>query len=156
MVLFGCPFTKDPDDPRAGTGGPPHGTIADEHLESARISNEMGTLSMVNKNRPNTGGSQFVINLADNDYLDWFRPGPSAQPVFGRIIRGLDVIDALSRVDRSRKPPAHTRPGPVSPDRRSAVAGRRGYSRCAHRLPVTATDTRDGGGHARTLLAISR
>lgn len=98
MVLFGCPFTRDPHDPRAGSGGPPHGTIPDEFLESARFSNDVGTLSMANKNRPNTGGSQFFINTANNDYLDWFKPGPSGHPVFGRVSRGMAVVDAIGRV----------------------------------------------------------
>ncbi|MHC5021683.1 MAG: peptidylprolyl isomerase, partial [Planctomycetota bacterium] len=48
MLQFGCPHSKDPNSPRAGTGGPPHGTIQDEHLENAKFSNEPGTLSMAN------------------------------------------------------------------------------------------------------------
>ncbi|MFZ5482017.1 MAG: peptidylprolyl isomerase [Myxococcota bacterium] len=92
MVLFGCPFTRDPADPRAGRGGPPEGNIPDEFLDSARLSNEAGTLSMANANRPDTGGSQFFVNLADNPFLDWFRPGPSAHPVFGRVTAGMDVV----------------------------------------------------------------
>ena len=31
MAQFGCPHSKDPNSPRAGTGGPPHGNIRDEH-----------------------------------------------------------------------------------------------------------------------------
>ena len=76
MIQFGCPFSSDPESARAGTGGPPHGTIADEHLENAKISNEPGTLSMANTGRPNSGGSQFFLNTANNAYLDWFSPGP--------------------------------------------------------------------------------
>lgn len=98
MVLFGCPFTRDPDDARAGSGGPPHGTIPDEFLDSARFSNEAGTLAMANKNRPNTGGSQFFINTANNEYLDWFRPGPSGHPVFGKVTRGFELVEAISRL----------------------------------------------------------
>ena len=46
MIQFGCPNSKDPDSPMAGRGGPPHGTIQDEFLDDAKLSNEPGTLSM--------------------------------------------------------------------------------------------------------------
>ena len=92
MCQFGCPHSKDPNSPRAGTGGPPHGTIQDEHPADAKLSNEPGTLSMANTGRPNSGGSQFFINTAHNSYLDWFTPGQSKHPVFGRVIEGMDVV----------------------------------------------------------------
>ena len=95
MIQFGCPHSKDPESPRAGTGGPPHGTIADEHLETAKFSNEPGTLSMANTGRPNSGGSQFFINTVHNHYLDWFSPGPSKHPVFGRVTAGMDVVKRI-------------------------------------------------------------
>ena len=44
MIQFGCPYSKDPNSPRAGTGGPPTGDIKDEF--TAKISNEPMTLSM--------------------------------------------------------------------------------------------------------------
>jgi cyclophilin family peptidyl-prolyl cis-trans isomerase len=92
MIQFGCPYAKDPNSSRAGTGGPPHGTIQDEFLDSAKLSNEPGTLSMANTGRPNSGGSQFFINTVHNSYLDWFSPGPSKHPVFGKITSGMDVV----------------------------------------------------------------
>lgn len=95
MIQFGCPHSKDPNSARAGTGGPPHGNIKDEHPADAKLSNEPGTLSMANTGRPNSGGSQFFINTVHNDRLDWFTPGPSRHPVFGRITEGLDVIKAI-------------------------------------------------------------
>lgn len=95
MAQFGCPHSSDPTDPRCGTGGPPHGTIADEHPENAKFSNEPGTLSMANTGQPNSGGSQFFINTAHNHFLDWFSPGPSKHPVFGRVIEGMDVLQKI-------------------------------------------------------------
>ena len=95
MIQFGCPHSKDPNSPRAGTGGPPHGTIKDEHPANAKLSNEPGTLSMANTGAPNSGGSQFFINTVHNDYLDWFTPGQSKHPVFGKIIDGLDVVKSI-------------------------------------------------------------
>jgi cyclophilin family peptidyl-prolyl cis-trans isomerase len=95
MCQFGCPFSRDPESPRAGTGGPPHGRIQDEHPEDAKFSNEPGTLSMANTGQPNTGGSQFFINTVHNAYLDWFTPGPSKHPVFGKVVDGMDVIKTI-------------------------------------------------------------
>lgn len=105
MIQFGCPHSRDPESSRAGTGGPPHGTIADEHPENAKFSNEPGTLAMANTGRPNSGGSQFFINTVHNPYLDWFSPGPSKHPVFGRVTDGMDVVEAIGTTatdDRDR------------------------------------------------------
>jgi len=95
MIQFGCPHSRDPKSPRAGTGESPHGNIQDEHPADAKLSNEPGTLSMANTGRPNSGGSQFFINTVHNAYLDWFSPGPSKHPVFGKVIDGMDVIKAI-------------------------------------------------------------
>jgi len=95
MIQFGCPYSKDPDSPRAGTGGPPGGCIADEHPADAKLSNEPGTLSMANTGRPNSGGSQFFINTVHNTYLDWFTPGQSKHPVFGKVVEGMDVVNKI-------------------------------------------------------------
>ncbi len=95
MIQFGCPNSSDPNSPRAGTGNAPHGTIEDEHPDDAKLSNEPGTLSMANTGRPNSGSSQFFINVAHNKYLDWFSPGASKHPVFGKVVDGMDVIKKI-------------------------------------------------------------
>ena len=95
MVQFGCPYSRDPRDPRAGTGDPPSGPIKDEFPSNAKLSNEPGTLSMANTGRPNSGGSQFFINTVHNHYLDWFTPGPSKHPVFGKVIGDMDVVQKI-------------------------------------------------------------
>jgi cyclophilin family peptidyl-prolyl cis-trans isomerase len=99
MIQFGCPHSKDPQSPRAGTGGPPHGTIADEFPPNQKLSNEPLTLAMANTGRPNSGGSQFFINTVHNTYLDWFTPGPSKHPVFGRVIDGKDVVTKIEKTE---------------------------------------------------------
>jgi cyclophilin family peptidyl-prolyl cis-trans isomerase len=95
MIQFGCPHSRDPKSPRAGTGGPPHGTIKDEFPPNAKLSNEVGTLAMANTGQPNTGGSQFFINCTHNAYLDWFTPGASRHPVFGKVSKGLEVVKKI-------------------------------------------------------------
>ena len=94
MLQFGCPHSKDPNSPRAGTGDGPKGTIPDEHPANAKLSNEPGTLSMANAG-PNSGSSQFFINTVHNKYLDYFSPGPSKHPVFGKVIHGQDVVQKI-------------------------------------------------------------
>jgi peptidylprolyl isomerase len=75
-------------DPQGtGFGGPGY-TIKDELPPGNR--NSRGTISMANAG-PNTGGSQFFINVVDNLRLD------RKHPVFGRVLEGLDVVDKISR-----------------------------------------------------------
>jgi cyclophilin family peptidyl-prolyl cis-trans isomerase len=95
MIQFGCPHSKDPQSPRAGTGNGPDGTIKDEHPANAKISNEPGTLSMANTGQPNSGSCQFFINTVHNSYLDWFTPGASKHPVFGKVVSGMDVVKKI-------------------------------------------------------------
>ena len=69
------------DPTGTGMGGPGY-TIDDEFVKGH--SNVRGTISMANTGRPHTGGSQFFINTADNNYLDWDDSRtPSKHPVFG-------------------------------------------------------------------------
>merc|ERR1712224_1196384 len=113
MDQFGCPNAKDPNSRRAGTGGPPDGTfknlatgamesrsnggnIKDENI--SKDSNTPGTLSMANTGQPNSGGSQFFLNVANNSNLDWFSPGQSKHPVFGKIIEGYETVVKISKV----------------------------------------------------------
>ncbi len=108
MIQFGCPHSRDPNSSRAGTGDSPNGTIKDEHPADAKISNEPGTLAMANTGRPNSGSCQFFINTVHNSYLDFFTPGPSKHPVFGKVISGMDVVQKIektpTRDDRPNTP----------------------------------------------------
>jgi cyclophilin family peptidyl-prolyl cis-trans isomerase len=106
MVQFGCPHSKDPKSSRAGTGDGPDGPLRDEHPADAKLSNEPGTLAMANTGEPNSGSCQFFINTAHNPYLDFFTPGPSKHPVFGRVVEGLDVLKKIekTRTDGSDRP----------------------------------------------------
>jgi cyclophilin family peptidyl-prolyl cis-trans isomerase len=50
---------------------------------------------MANTGAPNSGSCQFFINTIHNARLDWFTPGPSKHPVFGKVIEGMDVLKAI-------------------------------------------------------------
>ncbi len=107
MIQGGDPLTRDDANmARWGTGGPGY-AIEDEFVPG--LSNVRGTLSMANSG-PNTGGSQFFINTVDNVNLDFDKqPLTSRHPVFGRVISGMDVVDAISKV------PTGARDVPVEP-----------------------------------------
>jgi peptidylprolyl isomerase len=84
-------FMAQTGDPTGtGTGGPGY-KIKDEF--TAESGNIRGTLSMANSG-PNTGGSQFFINVVDNSYLD------GRHAVFGKVITGMEVVDAITEVER--------------------------------------------------------
>merc|ERR1712232_1413144 len=74
------------------------GNIEDENI--SKDSNAPGTLAMANTGMPNTGGSQFFVNVANNNFLDWFGPGQSKHPVFGKLCdqASFDVAVAISKV----------------------------------------------------------
>ncbi len=98
MIQGGDPNTKTDDVMSYGTGDPGY-AIPDEHVAGEGLSNMRGTISMANSG-PNTGGSQFFINLAENIYLDFDKePLSSKHPVFGRVIEGMDIVDAIAKVD---------------------------------------------------------
>jgi Peptidyl-prolyl cis-trans isomerase (rotamase) - cyclophilin family len=67
--------------------------IANESNNGLR--NLRGTLSMARTNDPNSATSQFFINLKDNAQLD-YRPMQSGYAVFGKLVEGLEVIDAMA------------------------------------------------------------
>ena len=86
------------DPTGTGMGGPGY-TIKDEFTHADGNKNNRGTISMANAG-PNTGGSQFFINLVDNNFLD------TRHSVFGKVTKGMDVVDKMAKVetDRNDKP----------------------------------------------------
>ena len=98
MIQAGDPNTKGTNVASYGTGGPGY-TIQDEFVEGPLLSNVRGTIAMANTGQPNSGGSQFFINTKDNTGLDFNKePLTSRHPVFGRVIKGMDVVDQISAV----------------------------------------------------------
>ena len=86
MIQGGAPLTKDDTmTARWGTGDPGY-KFADEIR--ANNHNIIGTISMANAG-PNTNGSQFFINTADNNFLD------GKHTTFGRVTAGMDVVQAI-------------------------------------------------------------
>jgi cyclophilin family peptidyl-prolyl cis-trans isomerase len=86
MIQGGDPLTKDDTQMSMwGTGGPGY-KFADEIR--ANNHNVIGTISMANSG-PNTNGSQFFINTANNNFLD------GKHTTFGRVVIGMEVVSAI-------------------------------------------------------------
>jgi len=83
------------DPTGTGMGGPGY-EIKDEFTQSSLDENNRGTISMANAG-PNTGGSQFFINLVDNNSLD------GKHPVFGKVVEGMDVIDKIAKLPTNQQ-----------------------------------------------------
>jgi len=91
MIQGGDPLSKDPNHPRAGTGGPGY-TIK---CETARNTHRhvAGTLSMAHAGK-DTGGSQFFICHSPQPHLD------GKHTVFGQVREGMDVVNAIRKNDK--------------------------------------------------------
>src|SRR4030066_2345213 len=76
------------DPTGTGQGDPSIPAIPDEFTSNNR--NDRGTVAMANAG-PNTGSSQFFINVVNNNYLD------SKHPVFGTVMEGMDIVDIISK-----------------------------------------------------------
>jgi cyclophilin family peptidyl-prolyl cis-trans isomerase len=86
MVQGGDPLSKDDSMmARWGTGGPGYQFNDEIHTNNR---NAPGTISMANAG-PNTNGSQFFINTADNAFLD------TKHTTFGKVVSGLEVVSAI-------------------------------------------------------------
>lgn len=94
-------FMAQTGDPTGtGRGGP--GYRFDDEFHPELTHDGKGVLSMANAG-PGTNGSQFFITFTETPWLD------RRHAVFGRVVEGADVLDALTRIDPSR-------PGGATPD----------------------------------------
>ena len=79
-------------------------TKAGIKLESQNgLSNTRGTIAMARTNDPNSATAQFFINTVDNKFLD-YSPGNPGYAVFGKVVKGMEVVDAIRSVETKNKP----------------------------------------------------
>ena len=107
MIQGGDPLTRSEDRGRHGTGGNAAkyfgiGTESEESTwdlpaEFSSTPHERGILSMARSQNPDSGGSQFFICVADAPFLD------NKYTVFGKVVSGLDVVDAIVNTSRDAK-----------------------------------------------------
>ncbi|GMW08047.1 MAG: peptidylprolyl isomerase [Gammaproteobacteria bacterium] len=82
------------DPTGSGRGGP--GYRFEDEVRGNPLRHERGVISMANAG-PNTNGSQFFITHGPQPHLD------GRHTVFGKVVRGLDVVDAIEQGDSMRK-----------------------------------------------------
>ncbi|MDX1594574.1 MAG: peptidylprolyl isomerase [Gammaproteobacteria bacterium] len=92
FMIQGGGFT--PDMQQKPTGAP----IENEAANGLR--NERGTIAMARTQVVNSATAQFFINLVDNDFLNHRDSSPMGYgyAVFGRVVDGMDVVDAIRKV----------------------------------------------------------
>ena len=88
VIQGGCPYSRNPRDPRVGTGGP--GWTIKCETKAEKQYHDRGVLSMAHAGK-DTGGSQFFIchNRTNTQHLD------GVHTCFGRVVEGLEVIDLI-------------------------------------------------------------
>jgi len=69
------------------------------------LSNARGTICMARTNDPNSATSQFFINLVDNARSLDPNPRSAGYAVFGKVISGMETVDAIATVPTGRKGP---------------------------------------------------
>jgi peptidyl-prolyl cis-trans isomerase B (cyclophilin B) len=69
------------------------------------LKNQKYTLAMARTNAPHSASAQFFINTKDNDFLNFSSETPSGwgYAVFGTVVAGQDVVDAIEKVRTGRK-----------------------------------------------------
>lgn len=92
FMIQGGGFTKDMN--QKATQSP----IRNEAANG--LKNKRGTIAMARTMVVDSATSQFFINLVDNDFLDFSAPTPQGfgYAVFGKVVEGMDVVDAIAKV----------------------------------------------------------
>ncbi|AEK59096.1 peptidyl-prolyl cis-trans isomerase [Acidithiobacillus caldus] len=92
FMIQGGGFTADMSQKRTHE---PIRNEADNGLKNAR-----GTLAMARTSDPHSATAQFFINLTDNEFLDFKSASGNGwgYAVFGRVVDGMDVVDAIAKV----------------------------------------------------------
>jgi peptidyl-prolyl cis-trans isomerase B (cyclophilin B) len=90
MIQGGDPLSKEPDNPRVGTGGPGYKIKCETHLNTHK--HVGGSLSMAHAGK-DTGGSQFFICHSPQPHLD------RVHTVFGQVREGMNVVNDIRQND---------------------------------------------------------
>jgi cyclophilin family peptidyl-prolyl cis-trans isomerase len=65
--------------------------------------NKRGTIAMARGPEPNSATAQFFINHRDNDFLDYIDDDKPGYAAFGKVIEGMDVVDAIALVETTTR-----------------------------------------------------
>jgi peptidyl-prolyl cis-trans isomerase B (cyclophilin B) len=82
---------------------PTHDTIKIEADNG--LKNDRGTVAMARTGIPDSASSQFFINYKDNDFLNYSSPTTQGwgYTVFGKVVEGMDVFDAMEKAPTSNR-----------------------------------------------------
>ena len=69
------------------------------------LKNDRGTIAMARTNAVDSATSQFFINVVNNDFLNYQSPDKYGYAVFGKVIKGMDVVDKIVNVATKRMGP---------------------------------------------------
>jgi cyclophilin family peptidyl-prolyl cis-trans isomerase len=69
------------------------------------LKNDRGTVAMARTSNPDSATAQFFINLVNNDFLNYAGPRNPGYAVFGKVVEGMDTVDAIAKVETGRKGP---------------------------------------------------
>jgi cyclophilin family peptidyl-prolyl cis-trans isomerase len=78
-----------------------HETIVNEAGNG--LKNNRGTIAMARTSNPNSATSQFFINQKDNHFLNYVQNREPGYAVFGRVVEGMDVVDAIAAVKTTKQ-----------------------------------------------------
>jgi cyclophilin family peptidyl-prolyl cis-trans isomerase len=67
------------------------------------LKNNLGSIAMARTNDPDSATSQFFINHENNDFLNYAGPSKPGYAVFGKVIEGMEVVDAIAAVKTTQK-----------------------------------------------------
>ncbi len=95
VIQGGDPNSKDSDRSNDGMGGPGYTVKA----EFSEVLHEKGILSMARSQDVNSAGSQFFVCLGRTPHLD------NKYTIFGKVIKGIDVVDAIGKQKRDPSDP---------------------------------------------------
>jgi len=97
FMIQGGGFTKEMDQKST------HAPIKNEANNG--LKNDRGTLAMARTNDPDSATGQFFINLKNNDFLNYQGKSNPGYAVFGKVIKGMEVVDAIAKVKTGNKGP---------------------------------------------------
>lgn len=69
------------------------------------LKNDRGTIAMARTSAIDSATCQFFINLVNNNYLNYQSPENYGYAVFGKVTKGMDVVDHIASVQTTRKGP---------------------------------------------------
>lgn len=120
FMIQGGGFTKSMDQK------PTRAPIRNEAMNG--LKNARGTIAMARTSVVDSATSQFFINLVDNDFLDFSSPTPQGfgYAVFGRVVDGMEVVDAIAKVKTGFNGPYQNVPEEPVVIRKVTVSGAEG------------------------------